>query len=261
MPGHGRPPRRGDRPCSACGSICCGRGVTADLLSGLSYRSRQRSGQGSNLRLDNGSSPARSRRTNVAVMACRPASLRRPRPAQGRESNTSAFACQVTGPPRPATCREGKPARTRTRTREVGARDASGYTTGSRSGRPGSNGRLRSGAPALFRPSYIRLEHARLESNQRPLPSQSSALPLSYGRTRRSLRQESNPHLGLTTGACFPLTLRRLEWRRSESNRHLPRCERGALPVELHPQGLSAQVSADGWSRTTTARGDRVTAC
>jgi hypothetical protein len=77
--------------------------------------------------------------------------------------------------------------------------------------------------------------------------------PLSYGRLQRSLRQESNPHLGLTTGACLPLTLRRLEmqWRRTESNRHLPRCKRGALPkIELHPQGKGA----DGWSRTTTAR-------
>jgi hypothetical protein len=37
----------------------------------------------------------------------------------------------------------------------------------------------------------------------------------------RSLRQESNPHLGRTKGACLPLTLRRLEvarWRRRESN-------------------------------------------
>ena len=33
-----------------------------------------------------------------------------------------------------------------------------------------------------------------------------------------------------------------------------PRCKRGALPFELHPQG------ADGWSRTTTARGARFTA-
>ena len=45
------------------------------------------------------------------------------------------------------------------------------------------------------------------------------------------------------------------KWRRSESNRHLPRCKRGARPVELHPR------DADGWSRTTTARSDRVTAC
>src|SRR6185437_11975350 len=53
------------------------------------------------------------------------------------------------------------------------------------------------------------IEHARLESNQRPLPSHGSALcPLSYGRVR-SPRQESNLHLGLTTGVCWPLTLRR----------------------------------------------------
>jgi hypothetical protein len=33
-----------------------------------------------------------------------------------------------------------------------------------------------------------------------------------------------------------------------------PRCKRGALPQELHPQG------ADGWSRTITARGGGFTA-
>ncbi len=62
--------------------------------------------------------------------------------------------------------------------------------------------------------------------------------PLSYGRAKRSLRQELNPHLGRTKGACLPLTLRRPEWRRSESNRHLPRCKRGARPVELHPPAV-----------------------
>ena len=43
------------------------------------------------------------------------------------------------------------------------------------SGRPGSNGPLRGGAPVLFPLSYVRV-YARLESNQRPLPSQDSAL-------------------------------------------------------------------------------------
>ena len=52
----------------------------------------------------------------------------------------------------------------------------------------------------------------------------------------QSLRQELDPHLGRTKGVCLPLTLRRQRWRRSESNRHLPRCKRGARPVELHPQ-------------------------
>ena len=35
---------------------------------------------------------------------------------------------------------------------------------------------------------------------------------------RESLRQDLNPHFGRTKGACFPLTLRRPEWRRRESN-------------------------------------------
>ena len=71
---------------------------------------------------------------------------------------------------------KGKPARIRTRTCEVGARRAAFAPQVCKSGRPGSNGPLRAGDPVLFRLSYIRVKHARLESNQRPLPSQSSAL-------------------------------------------------------------------------------------
>ena len=47
------------------------------------------------------------------------------------------------------------------------------------SGRPGSNGPRRGGSPVLFRLSYVRernCQYARLESNQRPLPSRGSAL-------------------------------------------------------------------------------------
>jgi hypothetical protein len=78
-----------------------------------------------------------------------------------------------------------------------------------RRGRPGSNGPLRVGSPMLFRLSYIRMKHARLESNQRPLPPQSSALSTEQERSKKSPRQELNPHLGRTKGACLPLTLRR----------------------------------------------------
>ena len=48
----------------------------------------------------------------------------------------------------------------------------------SESGRPGSNGPRRGGSPVLFRLSYVRemKQYARLESNQRPLPSRGSAL-------------------------------------------------------------------------------------
>ena len=66
----------------------------------------------------------------------------------------------------------------------------------------------------LFRLSYVRemnCEYARLQSNQRPLPSRGSALSTELRAWGRSLRQDSNPHLGRTTGACLPLTLRRLE--------------------------------------------------
>jgi hypothetical protein len=64
---------------------------------------------------------------------------------------------------------------------------------------------------------------------------QSGALP-SELRLRRSLRQESNPHLGRTKGACLPLTLRRLEVETAGVEPAPPRCKRGALPQELHPQ-------------------------
>jgi hypothetical protein len=64
--------------------------------------------------------------------------------------------------------------------------------------------------PAELRPHG----YARLGSNQRPLPSQDSAHSAelrAFDVKRQSLRQESNPHLGRTKGACLPLTLRRHE--------------------------------------------------
>src|SRR5262249_39778844 len=57
--------------------------------------------------------------------------------------------------------------------------------------------------------------------------------PLSYGR-QKSPRQESNPHLGRTKGACLPLTPRRLDtWSR-----------RAAAPSE---------IDGDGGSRTRSS--------
>ena len=110
----------------------------------------------------------------------------------------------------------------------------------STSGRPGSNGPRRSGAPVLFLLSYVRkIRPAGLEPATSAVAERRSS-PLSYerlGLLRRrcrlcrrrliaariraksswrsrtslgkSLRQESNPHLGRTKGACLPLTLRR----------------------------------------------------
>jgi hypothetical protein len=102
---------------------------------------------------------------------------------------------------------------------------------------------LRSGAlPAELHPPR---KHARLESNQRPLPSQSSALPLSYGREQEppaGVEPAPRPYKGRVL--AVDTTEARERWRWSESNRHPPRCKRGARPVELHPRGTKS--SADG---------------
>src|SRR3954469_11784622 len=64
----------------------------------------------------------------------------------------------------------------------------------------------------------------------------SGALPAEL-RPHRSLRQESNPHLGRTKGACLPLTLRRLDKVETAGVEPAPPCcKRGALPPEPHPQ-------------------------
>ena len=150
---------------------------------------------------------------------------------------------EVTEPLRPATIRSmNRPARTCTRTREVRARHARCVT------------------PRAFRERTTRIERASPDWR-------SGALPLSYVRVirpagvepapsavagqrsrstelracvrRRSLRQESNPHLGLTGGACLPLnTTEAMEWRRRELEPAPPRCKRGALPDELHPHWM-----------------------
>ena len=111
----------------------------------------------------------------------------------------------------------------------------------------------------LFRLSYVRemkYEYARLESNQRPLPSRGSALSTELRAWGRSLRQDSNPHLGRTTGACLPLTLRRRRqrWRCRESNPILLGASEALSRLSFIPQ-LMRTV----WSRTTTARGVGVT--
>lgn len=118
---------------------------------------------------------------------------------------------------------KSRPARIRTRTDEVRARHARCIT------------------PRAFRERTTRIERASpgwkpgaLPSELRPRDETSTPgwsrtsgrcrrgaalCPLSYGRVGRSLRQESNPHLGLTTGACLPLnTTEANEWRRRESN-------------------------------------------
>jgi hypothetical protein len=75
----------------------------------------------------------------------------------------------VAEPPLAARASWGKPAGIRTRTREVGARCAPGYTRDLRNGRPGSNGPPRSCSGALP-PSYERSKEppAGVEPTPRP---------------------------------------------------------------------------------------------
>lgn len=152
-----------------------------------------------------------------------------------------------------------RPARTRTRTGEVGARRAPAYTTGLTRKRTTRIERAspewRPGAlPAELRPPKW---YARLESNQRPLPSQSSALSAELRAwVARSLRQESNPHLGRTKGACLPLTLRRRSGAGGTRTLVLPalswRALRGASPTTRSPPRVHSRrtrAAAPQWRR------------
>jgi hypothetical protein len=98
------------------------------------------------------------------------------------------------------------------------------------SGRPASNGRLRSGAPVLCLLSYVRVQHARLDSNQRPLPSQSSAHPLSYGRSNKEPPAGVEPAPRPYKGRVLAVDTTEARWRRWESNPRLLRCKRSGLP-------------------------------
>jgi hypothetical protein len=131
------------------------------------------------------------------------------------------------------------------------------------SGRPGSNGPPRGGAPVLFPLSYVRevVRPAGFEPAAPAVAGQCSA-PLSYGRVEppagvepaprpykgRVLavdateanwsRRDSNPRLPATSGGsnrrdacCGPMSVETAGVEPAP-----PRCKRGARPSELHPQ-------------------------
>ena len=138
---------------------------------------------------------------------------------------------QITGPLRPATGTRpkphpSKPARIRTRTCEVGARRASSYTTGLRSGRPGSNGPPRSGAPVLCRLSYVRMLKPPAGVEPAPRPYKGRVLAVD------------------TTEACDGDGGSRTHTSSLQARRSATR---------------ASSPGADGWSRTTTVRDVGVT--
>ena len=167
----------------------------------------------------------------------------------------------ITEPLRPATIVQSRPARARTRTSEVGARRAPAYTTGLRERttrleraspgwKPGalpSELRPRGGTPGWTRTSGLCRRRAALS-------------PLSYGRRKEppaGVEPAPRPYKGRV------LAVNTTEAKggdgRSRTDIFLVASEALAqlsyipLPIKGH--------GADGWSRTTTARGGRVTAC
>jgi hypothetical protein len=188
-----------------------------------------------------------------------------------------------------APARDSRPTRSRTRTDEVGARHACRYTTGlCEADGPTCTGFSGVALRCSGSLSYVRMCSTPGWSRTSVLRLRTAALsPLSYGRVQ-SLRQESNLRFNRTKGACCrshhrgeplrralrwrgarapanePLGLSRTgasrpgppsqRWRRRESNPLLLGASEAPIPMGLIPG------DADGWSRTTTARGGRVTA-
>jgi hypothetical protein len=137
-----------------------------------------------------------------------------------------------------------------------------------KSGRPGSNGLLRAGDPALFLLSYIRRGASGRSRTRTSAVQRARAVPLTLRRLGFSgaggIRTLDHPPLyrvlreqlpGTRAGhspssCCGPKLVETAGVEPAP-----PRCKRGALPPELRPRG-----DADGWTRTTTARGTAFTA-
>src|SRR6478672_11122870 len=128
----------------------------------------------------------------------------------------------------------GRPTRSRTRTSEVGARDARRYTTGLRK----RTARLER-APPGWQPGALPFER-----RPRDTPDVRGR---ASGRSRTCAATVRRVRAALDTTEA-------LKWRRQESNLHSLGASEVLSAVELRPRR-----SANGWSRTTTARGDGVT--
>ena len=120
------------------------------------------------------------------------------------------------------------------------------------SGRPGSNGPPRGGAPVLYLHELRPPEYARLESNQRPLLSHGSALcPLSYGRLEKKeppagVEPAPRPYEGRVLAVD---TTEALEWRRRESNPLLLVASEVLFPMSFIPRWQCGRVESNHHSR------------
>ena len=203
--------------------VVCGRNRSATELPGHEMPRAGLEPATCRLGVDNRNRPARSR-VSRRGRGMRTAPRRRTaRPVAGRLH-------QITEPLRPATIEavrtnppgfEPGPARLELVVLPLHHRPSKRTTRIERASPEWRSGAL----PSELRPQ----SNARLDSNQRPPPSQNGALSAELRACRRSLRQESNPHLGRTKGACLPLTLRRRGGRRT--------CRRPRCSVTEKPNG------------------------
>src|SRR5436190_18926834 len=160
-----------------------------------------------------------------------------------RADSVSAAPSKVTEPLRPATKAnppglEPGPARLELAVLPLHHRFA-------QSGRPESNGPPRSGAPVLYRLSYIReVSTPGWNRTSARCPRKAALCPLSY--ERKSPRQESNPHLGRTKGACLPLTLRRQSGD-GGSRTHSSSVQTRRSTVRASSPSKSERCSSGGW--------------
>ncbi len=121
------------------------------------------------------------------------------------------------------------------------------------SGRPDLNGHPRAGDPVLCRLSDVRVI--------RPAGFEPASTATARRRSSPELRAfVEEPPAGVGPapqpyeGCVLPLTTEAWKWRRQESNLHSLGASEVLSAVELRPRR-----SANGWSRTTTARGYGVT--
>ncbi len=153
----------------------------------------------------------------------------------------------------PATCRLRVDNRDRSGPQQlvVGIRRGRGVQSDARRRTATAEGRSAHEITEPLRPATITRKANPPGFEPGPARLELAVLPLHHGlaTVRRSLRQESNPHLGRTKGACLPLTLRRRRWRRQGSNLLLLGASEVLFPLSYVPR----MRSADGWSRTTTA--------
>ena len=148
-----------------------------------------------------------------------------------------------------------RPARGRTRTDEVGARRAPVTPRACKADDPDRTGLPGVALRCSSLLSYVRKWDARLDSNQRPPPSQSSALSTELRAHERASGRSRTRTSAVRRARALPLTLRR----RGGDGRTRTDIFLGASEA-LFRKSFIPGVSADGWSRTTTARGGRVTA-